>query len=882
MPSPSPGRGSDVMDTDDTRESLDPESQPASEPGNQPLASANITTIDLDLQDGPSESETPTSASIAAEAHATKQVVDLKSKLREAPQHAFWEVLLEELCAVAQAQCGFVTERILASDDQGVVELPELGEPGSYLTGVGVYVAKSKNGAKEMLRGYRFPAYGTPCAHMKHDEVVVIPEGLDVTAPSNLPCLPWSKSEAFIGVPVFAEGRCVAHLGLIWTPEGAAARDLSWNFIEMIMHSLEDMIAPRIQARRSVPKPVRAPSPPVGPMPLAAIKASQSLKPYARSLSHELRTPMQGIVGMLDIMYSTVLDAIASDHHSRAQAVFKELKRHIEVVQDSSRRAVEAADNVIHAYDHDMQMPDTPLSINQDSDNMQFSSLFQLPSPGETIATESDISTTPGKRRDRDISEELDYHPGPPLKKMFTMTMPEGDLLTQPLAFEPTEEQRDMRREIGMNMDRTILGDSEADLSSSSSDRSPARTAVMMNTAPQRIVLRTFLRTVVDEALRSGHPSSEVSTETERGETIEVRTEGSRGEIQDRTIYLDLDPDVPEIIMAEEQHLQFALQKVVDNAIKFTDQGSITIKVNLSKNSQTVEIRVIDTGRGIPEASRSHLFHPHFQEDPSISRSKDGLGLSLFNAKAHIRKNLGGDVTLERSSTKGPSKGSQFLIRLPISSIDIDGMETPLVGSTPGTPIPATLPPRRPSPRMTPSSSIMRSISSSSSPYFPSESPPLITAVNKSKRQSFNPNLAKEYPMNFLIAEDNAINRNVAIGSLKKLGYSNDNITVAFDGVEAVRSYKASLSKPREAHFNGILMDIWMPNMDGYEAAEKIIDIGRENGEDTKVIAVTADITGRSAEKAREVGMHGFLAKPYKVNDIERMIIQHFSRSCTV
>lgn len=331
--SPSPGRGSDVMDTDDTRESLDPESQPASEPGNQPLASANITTIDLDLQDGPSESETPTSASIAAEAHATKQVVDLKSKLREAPQHAFWEVLLEELCAVAQAQCGFVTERILASDDQGVVELPELGEPGSYLTGVGVYVAKSKNGAKEMLRGYRFPAYGTPCAHMKHDEVVVIPEGLDVTAPSNLPCLPWSKSEAFIGVPVFAEGRCVAHLGLIWTPEGAAARDLSWNFIEMIMHSLEDMIAPRIQARRSVPKPVRAPSPPVGPMPLAAIKASQSLKPYARSLSHELRTPMQGIVGMLDIMYSTVLDAIASDHHSRAQAVFKELKRHIEVVQ---------------------------------------------------------------------------------------------------------------------------------------------------------------------------------------------------------------------------------------------------------------------------------------------------------------------------------------------------------------------------------------------------------------------------------------------------------------------------------------------------------------------------------------------------------------------
>ncbi|RFU31353.1 hypothetical protein B7463_g4977, partial [Scytalidium lignicola] len=63
-------------------------------------------------------------------------------------------------------------------------------------------------------------------------------------------------------------------------------------------------------------------------------------------------------------------------------------------------------------------------------------------------------------------------------------------------------------------------------------------------------------------------------------------------------------------------------------------------------------------------------------------------------------------------------------------------------------------------------------------------------------------------------------------------------------------------------------MDIWMPNMDGYEAAEKILDIGRENGESTTVIAVTADITSQSAEKAREVGMHGFLAKPYKESSI--------------
>lgn len=880
--------GYEIMETDDAVQSRELHPEPNRDISLQPV----INQI-LSPESTPSEAIPPIDLtepkvplflhSIEAESSASKRAMELKSKLgKSSSTNDFWEMLLKELCVVANAQCGLVTERILSDDEHGVVELPELGEPGSYLMAIGLYVDAGKD-AKEMYHGYKFPAHKTPSALMRDDKVVVIPERLDEIAPENPRCIPWKKSKAFIGVPLFADGKCLAHLGLVWNAEGAMKRALSWTFVEMILHSLEDMIVQRI-IERNVSKPIVQQSTPVNMTPPLTIAASQSLRPYARSLSHELRTPMQGIVGMLDLMYSTVLDALASQHHSRTHFILQELKHHIEVVQDSSRRAVEAADNVIHAYDLDMQMPESPLSINPDNDSVQASSLFQLPSPGETVVTESDIST-PGKRRERDVSEELDYHPGPPLKKMFTMT--EGEFLgnyynsTTPDA--AATRSRELAHEIGMNMDRTTTG--EAYFAANHNDN-PHTSTLMMNNAPQRVMLRTFLRTVVHEALQSGHPTSEVHTETDRGETIEVRTEGSRGEIQDRTIHLELDPDVPEVVMTEEQHLQFALQKVVDNAIKFTDEGSITIKVSLSKNSQTVEIRVIDTGRGIPEASRSYLFHPHFQEDPSISRSKDGLGLSLFNAKAHVRKRLGGDVMLERSSTKGPSKGSQFLIRLPISSIDIDGTETPLVGSTPSTPIPQSLSSLRPSSRSNLGGPTIRSTSSSSSSsvsYFPSESPPpIVTVARSKKRLSFNPNLAKDYPINFLIAEDNAINRNVAVGSLKKLGYSKDNITVAFDGLEAVRSYKDSLSRPRESRFSGVLMDIWMPNMDGYEAAEKILNIGRENGENTKVIAVTADITGQSAEKAKEVGMHGFLAKPYKVNDIERMIIQNFPRACSV
>jgi len=75
-------------------------------------------------------------------------------------------------------------------------------------------------------------------------------------------------------------------------------------------------------------------------------------------------------------------------------------------------------------------------------------------------------------------------------------------------------------------------------------------------------------------------------------------------------------------------------------------------------------------------------------------------------------------------------------------------------------------------------------------------------------------------------------------------------------------------------------MDIWMPNMDGYEATTKIMDIAKAYGETTKIIAVTADITGDSVERAKAAGMQGFLAKPYKVLDIEHLIVDNFAKCC--
>jgi signal transduction histidine kinase/CheY-like chemotaxis protein len=612
-----------------------------------------------------------------------------------------------------------------------------------------------------------------------------------------------------------------------------------------------------------VKKEVAAPGPKLAKaIPLSTVNASQSLKPYARSLSHELRTPMQGVVGMLDIMYSTILDAISNEQSERIRCIFNDLRTSIEVVQDSSKRAVEAADNVVHAFDMDMQMPETPMTPAEPS-----SGFPSQHNPNRSL----EMPSAMGKKRAP--SEDIAYHSGPPLKKMFSMT--EAEILNSYCDRVPTAASA-----AGLLTPST----ESSDIVPNDRLRSAGSNSPTLGPTQHRIITRDFLRNLLVDALRSGHPTEENHTNTALGERIEVQTTGSRGEVQNVTVDFEVADDVPESIITEENHLQFCVQKVVDNAIKFTDNGSITVTVRLGRAPQTIELSVADTGCGIAEEFKGDLFKPHFQQDSSIRRPKDGLGLSLFNAKAHARKNLGGDVTLARSETEGPSRGSEFLIRLPISAPDAD-TEVPIVGTPPPSSHQVGRSPW-PEINLSPTLSAKSARARTASPPIPLGSQEYrgssVRPVTR-KRPSFNAKLAHDHPLKILIAEDNAINRNVVIGALNKLGYTMADLTVAFDGLEAVKHYADSLLGPPENRFDAILMDIWMPNMDGYQAAKRIHQLAQANGESVKIAAVTADITSASLEHAKQHGMQGFLAKPYKVLDMERLIIEHFSkpRECT-
>lgn len=124
---------------------------------------------------------------------------------------------------------------------------------------------------------------------------------------------------------------------------------------------------------------------------------------------------------------------------------------------------------------------------------------------------------------------------------------------------------------------------------------------------------------------------------------------------------------------------------------------------------------------------------------------------------------------------------------------------------------------------------------------------------------------------------------------LSKLGYAD--IYEAHDGAEAVRQMSLDRRARGEKPVDVVLMDLWMPTMDGYEAAEKILAMDREQrGQGTPsenddgrgrrkpgvtVLAVSADVTDSALERANEVGMEGFMTKPYKLMDLERLIVEY-------
>ena len=267
-----------------------------------------------------------------AEGTASRRLVNLKQDLRTLHTDAFWTRFMEGVTSICDAQYGFVARR-LSKDEQ----VPEVNGQRPCLFGTAFYYNDGHQ-TVGMHRNKYFSG-GNPVSHMDHDKPCLVPENLgSVTSfgPDQLPL----AAEGYLAVPLFSEKKCMAYLGLMWSESGLRKRTLSWSLLEMILYSLEDLVVQRLDGafndkasgQNANMKRIGAHKPSNSQSGVADF-ASHPLKPYARSLSHEFRTPMHGIVGMLDVMHATVREAIEDKSLMKPDIVFQSLKESIEMVQ---------------------------------------------------------------------------------------------------------------------------------------------------------------------------------------------------------------------------------------------------------------------------------------------------------------------------------------------------------------------------------------------------------------------------------------------------------------------------------------------------------------------------------------------------------------------
>ncbi len=271
--------------------------------------------------------------------------------------------------------------------------------------------------------------------------------------------------------------------------------------------------------------------------------------------------------------------------------------------------------------------------------------------------------------------------------------------------------------------------------------------------------------------------------------------------------------NLPSQIHTDPTRLNQCLVNLVNNAIKFTKAGHVYVKVSLQQveDKPFICFDVEDTGIGIPVESQEAIFDSFTQADGSTSRKFGGTGLGLTVTK-QLAELLGGSLSL----TSEPGKSSTFSLKV-LAGLDVT--KQPLMdrgGITIATEV---------------------------------ESP--------SARQQFSGSI--------LVAEDSPTNQMLVKRMLEKMGFE---VTTAEDG-------NVALQKAMTHSYDMILMDIQMPNMNGYEATKTM----RENGITTPIVAVTANAMSGDEGKCISAGCDDYLSKPIDRKKLVEMLGKYIS-SC--
>ena len=286
-----------------------------------------------------------------------------------------------------------------------------------------------------------------------------------------------------------------------------------------------------------------------------------------------------------------------------------------------------------------------------------------------------------------------------------------------------------------------------------------------------------------------------------------MATQGSK----DFGLRLSLDEEIPEFVIGDNLRLRQILTNLLSNAAKFTHAGEIHLEVKETRRSAgyvTVYFAVHDTGIGMTPEVLSRIFGAYVQADESTSRKYGGTGLGLPIA-SELLLLMGGILKVEST----PGKGSVFFFSL----------DFPLV----------------------PESAVA----------------PLQAVVESQGESGPDKTLAEKNPLRILVAEDNEINQIVTEASLSAFGYRAD---FARNGIEAV-------ARARDKQYDLVFMDIFMPELDGYDATRAIR--ANKGIRQPRIIALTANAQADIGEHVAASGMDGMLIKPFELAELRAVLL---------